>query len=77
MLAQAPQPAIDKLDPSGWHTYAIRAHGRHISLTIDGMRTVDYTEKELGIRSRGILALQVHSGPGIEVWFRNIRLREL
>ncbi len=77
VLAQAPQPAIDKLDPSGWHTYAIRAHGRHISLTIDGMRTVDYTEKELGIRSRGILALQVHSGPGIEVWFRNIRLREL
>lgn len=77
VLAQAPQPAIDKLDPTGWHTYVIRANGRHISLTIDGMRTVDYTEKESGILARGILALQVHSGPGVEVWFRNIRLREL
>lgn len=77
VLVQAPQPAIDKLDPSGWHAYAIRAHGRHISLVIDGMRTVDYTENELGILARGIIALQVHSGPGVEVWFRNIRIREL
>ncbi|MDZ7639944.1 MAG: hypothetical protein U5J83_17130 [Bryobacterales bacterium] len=41
------------------------------------MRTVDYTEAEMGILTRGIIALQVHSGPGIEVWFRNIRVREL
>lgn len=77
ILAPAPKPAIDKLDKNGWHTYAIRAHGRHITLNIDGMRTVDYTEEEPGILSRGILALQVHAGPGIEVWFRNLRIREL
>lgn len=76
-LAQAPAPAIAGLDKDGWHTYVIRALGNHITLTLDGMRTVDYTEPEAGIRTRGLIALQVHSGDGIEVWFRNLRLREL
>ncbi|HEY3443132.1 MAG TPA: family 16 glycoside hydrolase [Paludibaculum sp.] len=77
VLAQAPAPAIAKLDRSGWHTYAVRALGNHITITLDGMRTVDYTEAEPGINQRGIIALQVHSGPGIEVHFRNIEIREL
>lgn len=76
-LAEAPKPAVAKLDPSGWHTYVVRANGRHISLTLDGMRTVDYTEPEPDILERGILGLQVHSGPGVEASFRNIRIREL
>ena len=77
VLAQAPGPAIDRLDKDGWHTYVVRAFGNHITLTLDGMRTVDYTESEPGIPKRGMIALQVHSGPGIEVWFRNIRVRAL
>jgi predicted dehydrogenase len=77
VLAQAPSAAVDRLDGNGWHTYLVRAHGDHVTLTLDGMRTVDYQEAEPGIRKRGLIALQVHSGPGIEVWFRNLRLREL
>jgi hypothetical protein len=77
VLAQAPAAAVERLDGNGWHTYVIRAHGSHVTLTLDGMRTVDYQESEPGIRTRGLIALQVHSGPGIEVWFRNLRLREL
>jgi predicted dehydrogenase len=77
ILAQAPAPAVARLDKDGWHTYVIRALGNHITLTLDGMRTVDYAETEAGIRTRGLIALQVHSGDGIEVWFRNLRLREL
>ena len=77
VLVQAPAPAIEKIDKSGWHTYVVRALGNHITLTLDGMRTVDYTETDPGLRKRGLIALQVHSGPGIEVHFRNIRIREL
>ncbi len=76
-LVPAPAPAIARIDKSGWHTYAVRALGNHITLTLDGMRTVDYTETEPGILRRGLIALQVHSGPGITVEFRNIRIREL
>lgn len=77
VLAQAPAPAIARLDKSGWHTYTVRALGNHITITLDGMRTVDYTEADPGINQRGIIALQVHSGPGIEVHSRNIEIREL
>lgn len=77
ILAQAPAAALESLDKNGWHTYLIRAQGNHIFLTLDGIQTVDYTETEPGIRTRGLIALQVHSGPGIEVWFRNLRLRVL
>lgn len=77
VLAQAPARVITRLDKSGWHTYVVRALGNHITLTLDGMRTVDYTEPDAGINQRGVIALQVHSGPGIEVHFRNIVIREL
>lgn len=77
ILAQAPAPAIEKIDKNGWHTYVVKALGNHITITLDGMRTVDYTETERGILKRGLIALQVHAGPGIEVWFRNIRIKEL
>ena len=55
----------------------IRAQGTRITLLLNGKQTVDYEEKEAGIAASGFLALQVHSGPGIEVWFRNVRIREL
>jgi hypothetical protein len=77
VLAQAPAPAIARLDKNGWHTYAVRALGNHITITIDGMRTVDYTEFEPGILKRGLIGLQVHAGNGIEVWFRNLQIREI
>jgi predicted dehydrogenase len=76
-LAQAPTAAIQKLDKNGWHSYVVRALGNHITITIDGMRTVDYTEFDAGILKRGLIGLQVHAGSGIEVWFRNLQIREI
>ncbi|MBI5085197.1 MAG: DUF1080 domain-containing protein [Acidobacteria bacterium] len=77
VLAQAPAEMVAKLDKSGWHSYVVRAEGPHITLALDGMKTVDYAEAEAGIGRRGIIALQVHSGPGIEVQFRKLRIRGL
>jgi predicted dehydrogenase len=77
VLVQAPREAVAKLDPDGWHRYRIRAYGRHIQQTLDGMHMVDYVEEDTGILDRGIIALQAHSGPGVEIWFRNIRVRTL
>ncbi|MCC7157282.1 MAG: DUF1080 domain-containing protein [Bryobacterales bacterium] len=73
-----PDPAmLEKLDRSGWHEYTIRAYGNHITLTLDGVRTVDYTEPDAGLLKRGFIALQMHAGPPTEVQFKNIRIREL
>jgi hypothetical protein len=65
------------LDPNGWQEYLIRAEGRHISLTLNGTRTVDYEEPDRGIVPRGFLALQVHSGGPTLAQFREIEIREL
>ncbi|MFN8857492.1 MAG: DUF1080 domain-containing protein, partial [Planctomycetaceae bacterium] len=60
-----------------WNTYTIRAVGPRVTLAINGLTTVDYTEAEAGIAREGVIALQVHSGPPLRVAFRNIRLKEL
>lgn len=77
VLAQAPAEALRGLDKNGWNEYTIRAEGARITLRLNGRVTVDYEEKEPGIRRDGFIALQVHSGPGIEVHFRDVRIREL
>jgi hypothetical protein len=61
----------------GWNDYEIEARGPRIRLKLNGTTTVDYEETDPGIPATGRVALQVHSGPALEVRFRNIRLRTL
>ena len=77
ILAQAPEAALAGLDKTGWNEYVIRAQGNHITMHLNGKKTVDYTETEPGMDVPGFIALQVHSGPKIEVWFKDILIREL
>lgn len=76
VLAGPPDGALSGLDKSGWNEYVIRAQGNFITLHLNGIRTVHYIETEPVLR-RGFIALQVHSGPGIEVFFKDLRIREL
>jgi predicted dehydrogenase len=77
VLAGPPEGALDGVDKTGWNEYVVRAQGNFISLYLNGIRTVHYIESEPNIRRRGFIALQVHSGPKIEVAFKDIRIREL
>lgn len=77
VLAQAPAALADKLKKNDWNTYTIRAVGPRITLAINGVTTVDYTEPDASIPRTGVVALQVHSGPPLRVAFRNIRIKEL
>jgi predicted dehydrogenase len=77
VLAGPPEGALANLDKTGWNEYVVRAQGNFISLHLNGIRTVHYIELEAGLRHRGFIALQVHSGPRIEVGFRDLMLREL
>jgi hypothetical protein len=77
VLVQASDTSLAGLDRAGWNEYVITAKGNHITLDLNGKRTVDYTETEPGIADTGFIAVQVHSGPGIEVQFREIAIREL
>jgi hypothetical protein len=77
ILAQAPAASLEGLDKNAWNEYAITARGNRITLDLNGKRTVEYTEAEAGMDVAGFIALQVHSGPRIEVWFKDVMIREL
>jgi hypothetical protein len=77
VLVQAP-PALDAvLKKDGWNNYVIRAEGERVQLWLNGLQTADYRETDAAIERSGILALQIHSGPPMEVRFRNLRIRQL
>lgn len=77
ILAQASPAALEGLDKSGWNEYTITARGNRITLELNGKVTVDYTETEPGIDTSGFIALQLHSGPPLEVHFKDLRIKEL
>lgn len=61
-----------------WNEYVITADGPHITQKLNGFTTVDYMEKdaEKGATS-GIIAFQLHRGPEMKIWFKDIMIREL
>lgn len=65
------------LRPDDWNQYVIRCQGRRIQIWLNGLKTVDYTEREEGIEQTGVIALQIHGGPPSEAWYKDIELVEL
>lgn len=58
----------------GWNDYEIRAEGNRVRLTLNGRVTFDGTDDRTG---EGIIAIQLHSGPEMQVECRNIRIKPL
>ncbi len=64
--------------PGQWNEYTIVADGPHIKLMINGHVTVDYYEKDPKRGAKeGIIAFQLHTGPPMEIRFKDIRIKEL
>jgi hypothetical protein len=57
-----------------WNDYEILCEGDHIQLKLNGLVTADIRDSE---RSEGVIALQLHRGPPMEVYFRKIEIRVL
>jgi hypothetical protein len=61
-----------------WNEYVITCDGPKITQVLNGVTTVDYTEKdEKKGAKEGIIALQLHVGPKMRVWFKDLEIREL
>jgi len=79
-ILAGPGPEVDMsrvLRPDDWNTYKIRCEGPRIRQWLNGTLTVDYIEDDASIPRRGVIAVQIHSGPPSEAWYRNIRLTRL
>ena len=58
-----------------WNEYRIVARGNHLQHFINGKQTVDVTdETQVGAKS-GVIALQIHAGPPMQVSFKDILLK--
>ncbi len=78
VLAHAPAEEVKKiLKRDDWNEYVIRAEGKRIQLFLNGLRTVDYIEEDPKIEDYGVIAVQIHSGPPSEAWYKDITIQEL
>ncbi len=60
-----------------WSEVRIIANGPEIEIWINGISTVNYSEKEKWVPKEGHIGLQAHSGGPYEVLYKDIRLKEL
>ncbi len=78
MLAEGPADQLPQWVKEGeWNALTIRAVGDKIELSVNGHPTIEYIEQDAQIARRGIIGLQIHSGPPTEAWYRHIRIHEI
>jgi hypothetical protein len=78
VVAKSDIAAINKvLKRQDWNEYVIRAEGKRIRASINGVQTVDYTEPDDSIPQYGKIGLQVHGGGKTEAWYKDITIEEL
>lgn len=73
------QPTEDKdryLKMGKWNTMKVRVKGNVVTTWLNGHEMITLTDDKIGGRN-GQIALQIHSGGGIKVRWRNIKVREL
>jgi hypothetical protein len=65
------------LNEDGWNSYIVRVNGNHHITYINGVKTCEYTETDASIPSKGIIAIQLHSGGVAKIEFRHVTITEL
>jgi hypothetical protein len=72
------QNAMKNLVRAGdWNDYLIRAEGKRIQLSINGLQTVDYVEADPSVDASGVICPQIHAGPPSEAWYKDITVLDL
>ena len=65
------------LKEDGWNSYIIRCNGRRHELYINGVKVVDYIEKDKNIPAKGVIAIQLHSGGKAKAEYRNLTITKI
>ncbi len=72
-----PEEVAKHVKKGDWNEYVITADHGHITQAINGFTTVDYTETSDKGAPEGVIALQLHAGPPMQVEFKDIEIAEL
>ncbi|SHN26629.1 protein of unknown function [Cyclobacterium lianum] len=72
-----PDPEKDKnLKFGEWNDIKIRVQGDHVTTWLNGVEMVDYTDEKIG-DGEGQIALQIHSGGGLKISWKDIKVKTL
>ena len=71
-----PKQVAPHVKNGDWNQYVITCDGPNITIELNGYRTVAYTGTGNGA-SEGVIGLQLHRGPKMEVRFKDIEIRAL
>jgi hypothetical protein len=63
------------LKPGEWNDFKISAHGNHITTWLNGVQIVDYTDTAPKFTD-GVIGLQLHTGGGVKMMFKDIEIQE-
>ena len=63
------------LKPGEWNDLEISAQGNHIVTRLNGVQTVDYTDPSPKFTD-GVIGLQIHTGGGVKMRWKDIYIQE-
>lgn len=70
-----PKKAEALIKKNDWNDFVVSAKGDHVTIDINGTRVIDRTDPKFD--KQGIIALQVHVGPAMEVRYKDIEIKTL
>ena len=72
-----PKPEDEKILKQGeWNTMKIKAVGDEVTSWLNGHQMVYLKDEKIG-KGEGFIALQIHSGGGIKVRWKDLKIKEL
>ncbi len=63
------------LKPGEWNDLEVSVHGSHITTHGNGVKVVDYTDPAPKFTD-GVIALQIHTGGGVKMRWKDIAIKE-
>jgi hypothetical protein len=75
LIKPAPEKE-DALKYGEWNKLKIRVKGNQVTSWLNGVEMVDFSDEKIGAAT-GKIALQIHDGGGIKVYWRNIKLKQI
>jgi len=76
ILERYPEDKAKALIRDGdWNDFDIIAHGDHVQILINGTKVIDRTDPKFD--KQGIIALQVHVGPPMEVRYKDLVIKPI
>jgi hypothetical protein len=72
-----PKPEDEKVLKFGnWNVYTIKVNGDSVTTWLNGHQMIQLKDEKVG-QGEGFIALQIHEGGCIKVYWRNIKITEL